>query len=277
MAGLTKCGSTPVAAAAKDGPEAAEGRRLQRRARTLALWVPAVLFALALGCGETPSGSEGPDGALTRIDLPKADAIAGLPVLTAADTSGPEVGLAAPASEDATPEPGAYAGPAPKPALAGAWFEIESNPGTLVSARIAAARGALPPSAHRADPGEPGPGSAGTEPSGEPLEFLFDKESEAVNPAYFGTVERLARQLQEHPGATAVLEGHADSRGSAEYNQKLSLRRAEAVAKLLAERHGVEASRVRAVGLGEERPLAENDTMEGRAQNRRVVAVFVGR
>ena len=79
--------------------------------------------------------------------------------------------------------------------------------------------------------------------------------------------------MSEHPDYTVRLEGNTDSRGSDEYNQKLSERRAAAVAKALAH-FGVSADKITTVGLGEKNPIASNDTDAGRAQNRRVDAKF---
>jgi OOP family OmpA-OmpF porin len=67
-----------------------------------------------------------------------------------------------------------------------------------------------------------------------------------------------------------VVEGHTDNTGSDAYNQALSVRRANAVLKYLVDA-GVPASRLSAQGFGESQPVADNDTAEGRAQNRRVV------
>jgi outer membrane protein OmpA-like peptidoglycan-associated protein len=75
------------------------------------------------------------------------------------------------------------------------------------------------------------------------------------------------------PGRRARIEGHTDSRGSANLNQALSQQRAEAVRDALVAR-GVEASRLVAVGRGSDRPVATNETPEGRASNRRVEIIL---
>jgi outer membrane protein OmpA-like peptidoglycan-associated protein len=67
-----------------------------------------------------------------------------------------------------------------------------------------------------------------------------------------------------------VVEGHTDSTGADAYNQALSERRANSVLRYLVDA-GVPASRLSAQGFGESQPVADNDTAEGRAQNRRVV------
>ena len=72
-----------------------------------------------------------------------------------------------------------------------------------------------------------------------------------------------------------ITVGHTDSIGSAEYNQKLSLRRAEAVKSYLVSK-GVAASRIFVEGKGEAQPVADNKTKEGRAKNRRVEIEVVG-
>ena len=72
-----------------------------------------------------------------------------------------------------------------------------------------------------------------------------------------------------------IAVGHADSIGSDAYNQRLSLRRAEAVKKFLVSK-GVEANRVYTEGKGEKSPVADNKTNEGRAKNRRVEVEVVG-
>ena len=86
-------------------------------------------------------------------------------------------------------------------------------------------------------------------------------------------LDEVAQALsQGNPEASIVIEGHTDSQGSVAFNQKLSTLRAEAVRAYLGT-HGVEASRMRAEGLGFERPVADNQTAEGRANNRRVEIV----
>lgn len=70
-----------------------------------------------------------------------------------------------------------------------------------------------------------------------------------------------------------VVEGHTDSQGSDSSNQALSERRAQAVVSFLVSR-GVSAEQIRAQGLGESRPIADNNSPEGRANNRRVEIVI---
>lgn len=79
--------------------------------------------------------------------------------------------------------------------------------------------------------------------------------------------------LKSEPTVNAVVEGHTDSRGSDAYNQKLSQARAAAVRDYLVE-HGIPASRLESAGFGESRPVASNDTDNGREMNRRVEFVL---
>jgi OOP family OmpA-OmpF porin len=72
------------------------------------------------------------------------------------------------------------------------------------------------------------------------------------------------------PFKRLVVEGHTDSVGGAEYNQKLSLRRAEAIKRWLVAKHGLSAAKIEAVGYGKSRPIADNGNYQGRQQNRRV-------
>jgi outer membrane protein OmpA-like peptidoglycan-associated protein len=77
---------------------------------------------------------------------------------------------------------------------------------------------------------------------------------------------------QQNPDAAIVVEGHTDSQGKAEFNNELSTKRAQSVRDYLAS-HGVAPDRIRAVGLGFSRPIADNKSAEGRANNRRVEIV----
>lgn len=106
------------------------------------------------------------------------------------------------------------------------------------------------------------------------LAVNFPTDSAQVGDEYLAEIRRVADFMREYPDTEAVIEGHTDSVGDAQYNQRLSQRRAEAVRQVLVERFGVAPRRVRAVGYGEARPVADNDTAGGRAQNRRVVAVL---
>ncbi|MAA64561.1 MAG: hypothetical protein CL581_07280 [Alteromonadaceae bacterium] len=104
------------------------------------------------------------------------------------------------------------------------------------------------------------------------LEVQFPLNSAVIGDQYDSELQRVADFMEEHPETVVEIAGHSDSSGKAEYNQALSQRRAEAVAKRLTNRLGVEQSRVSATGYGESEPVADNSTAAGRADNRRVEA-----
>ncbi|EAI8832764.1 fibronectin-binding outer membrane protein CadF [Campylobacter coli] len=102
--------------------------------------------------------------------------------------------------------------------------------------------------------------------------FGFDKVD--INPAFEEKIKKIAQILDENARYDTILEGHTDNIGSRAYNQKLSERRAESVAKEL-EKFGVDKDRIQTVGYGQDKPRSSNDTKEGRADNRRVDAKFI--
>ncbi len=111
------------------------------------------------------------------------------------------------------------------------------------------------------------------------LRVFFDYDKSAIKPQYREEVAKVAAQMQEFPNATAVIEGHASrdsARSNARYNQRLSEARANAVKSMLSNEFGIAPNRLNAVGYGFDRPIAPNDTAEGRAMNRRVEAVITG-
>ncbi|HYV43703.1 MAG TPA: OmpA family protein, partial [Myxococcaceae bacterium] len=131
-------------------------------------------------------------------------------------------------------------------------------------------------------PDEPGPASnfGCVE---KQLVQLTTKRLEILEKVFFkvdqGTIERrsypvllnVVKVIKAHPELKKVLvEGHTDNKGNADYNQKLSDKRATSVRKFLVD-HGVEPERLQAQGFGQTRPLADNATPEGREKNRRVV------
>ena len=103
--------------------------------------------------------------------------------------------------------------------------------------------------------------------------ILFDTDSAAIRASLQADLRALARNLQQYPDTTVDVIGHTDNTGSAEYNQDLSARRAQAVAGVLLEQ-GVAPVRVRAFGRGESEPVASNLSPEGRQQNRRVEVII---
>lgn len=100
-------------------------------------------------------------------------------------------------------------------------------------------------------------------------DVTFDTNSTVVRPGLYSEINRVAGVLSQYPQTLVRVEGHTDSRGTNEYNQDLSNRRAAAVKTLLVQR-GIADGRIESVGFGETMPVATNDTEAGRARNRRV-------
>jgi outer membrane protein OmpA-like peptidoglycan-associated protein len=105
---------------------------------------------------------------------------------------------------------------------------------------------------------------------------LFGSGESALAPGAVLTLKAVAEALEHgSPDVTVTIEGHTDARGSHAENTAVSRRRAEAVkAQLVSD--GVAADRIKAVGVGPDRPIADNSSEEGRANNRRVEIIAAG-
>lgn len=102
----------------------------------------------------------------------------------------------------------------------------------------------------------------------------FDVNSYTLRSSSMTNLNDLASTLNKYADTEILIEGHTDSTGEAAYNQTLSENRASSVKRYLIEK-GVVASRMTTVGYGEEQPLEDNATAEGRQANRRVeVAIY---
>jgi outer membrane protein OmpA-like peptidoglycan-associated protein len=106
-------------------------------------------------------------------------------------------------------------------------------------------------------------------------DVLFDSGKYTLRPAAREKLAKLAGIVLGHPGLRLAAEGHTDSTGTPEFNQKLSVKRAEAVAEYLSGQ-GVPRDNLSAAGFGETKPIAENNTSAGRQQNRRVELIVSG-
>jgi OOP family OmpA-OmpF porin len=104
---------------------------------------------------------------------------------------------------------------------------------------------------------------------------LFDFDKSVIKPAAKASLDSLAGKVKSLTLEVIVAVGHTDSVGTDAYNQKLSIRRAEAVKKHLVSQ-GIEAKRIYVEGKGESQPVADNKTAEGRAKNRRVQIEAIG-
>lgn len=103
--------------------------------------------------------------------------------------------------------------------------------------------------------------------------LLFATDDSTVLPEQAGSIRRIAGRLLSVDIRHAAIEGHADGSGAAEHNQRLSERRAAAVAEVLVA-SGFDKSAVSTLGLGDRFPIESNDTVEGRRENRRVVILI---
>lgn len=102
---------------------------------------------------------------------------------------------------------------------------------------------------------------------------LFPSGEATLLPIARTSLETVAQTLADNPGRRITVEGHTDSRGSVQRNQELSYMRAQAVMDFLISR-GVPADQIRAEGIGSNRPVADNRSAEGRANNRRVEIIL---
>ncbi len=100
-------------------------------------------------------------------------------------------------------------------------------------------------------------------------DYLFDFDKAVIKKEYYPMLDEIAAELTKDPSLKIVIEGHTCNMGSNKYNKGLSERRAKAVLTYLTTKK-VDASRMTAIGYGEEKPAFSNDTKEGRAKNRRV-------
>ncbi|WP_305041148.1 OmpA family protein [Geoalkalibacter sp.] len=100
-------------------------------------------------------------------------------------------------------------------------------------------------------------------------DVLFDVNSATLKPGAYDEINRVSNVLNQYPQTNIMIAGHTDSTGSESHNQQLSERRAEAVKNALMG-NGVSPMRMRTIGYGESRPIADNSTEFGRQLNRRV-------
>lgn len=102
-----------------------------------------------------------------------------------------------------------------------------------------------------------------------PGNITFDTDRAEIKNSFYDVLDSVGLVLEKFNKSDIRVSGHTDSTGSREYNQQLSQRRAQSVADYL-RRRGVASGRIYTAGYGEDRPIADNRTASGRAQNRRV-------
>ncbi len=127
---------------------------------------------------------------------------------------------------------------------------------------------------------QPNTGVAGQATPGSPQDFqvnvgdrvFFETDSSALTQQAVGTLTRQVQWLQQYPRYSFVIEGHADERGTREYNLALGQRRASTARDVLVA-GGVAGSRIETISYGKDRPAALGSNEEAWAQNRRAVTV----
>ena len=136
-----------------------------------------------------------------------------------------------------------------------------------------------PPVAQPAPPPAPAPAPAPQPPAATKVTYaadaFFDFDKSVLKPEGKAKLDDLVGKVKGINLEVIIAVGHTDSVGSDAYNQKLSVRRAEAVKAYLVSK-GIEKNRVYTEGKGEKQPVADNRTAEGRAKNRRVEIEVVG-
>ena len=130
-------------------------------------------------------------------------------------------------------------------------------------------------------PNDPSQAGAGNASPGSPQDFVvnagdrvfFESDSSELTPQSTATLEKQVKWLQAYSQYTFTVEGHADERGTREYNIALGARRAQTVRDYLSSR-GIQAHRMRTISYGKERPVAVCNDISCWSQNRRVVTVI---
>ena len=170
---------------------------------------------------------------------------------------------------------------------AGGMQKLARNPiliATFMALSLAgcASKKGLPNNASDLGLGANGAGGAGGAP-GSAQDFtvnvgdriFFDTDSTSIRPDAAQTLDRQAQWLAQYPQYGITVEGHADERGTREYNLALGARRAQSTRDYLASK-GIPASRMKTISYGKERPVATCDDISCWSQNRRAVTVLSG-
>jgi len=104
------------------------------------------------------------------------------------------------------------------------------------------------------------------------LYINFDIDKATIKPESQPTIGQIAKLLKDNPGLNVSIEGHTDNTGTPEHNKTLSQQRAQSVVAELT-KSGIDGKRLAAAGWGQQKPIADNTTEQGRAKNRRVEIV----
>jgi OOP family OmpA-OmpF porin len=158
----------------------------------------------------------------------------------------------------------------------GYWTPATADPSCDGALKVAAAPA---PMTEAPSSPAPAPAPAPVVPVSEKVTYssdaLFDFDKAVVKPEARSRLDELVAQIRDINLEVVIAVGHTDSVGTDAYNQRLSVRRAEAVKAYLVSK-GIEPNRVYTEGKGEKQPVADNKTAAGRAKNRRVEVEVVG-
>jgi len=159
------------------------------------------------------------------------------------------------------------------------WRDANWTPATAALGCDGALVPAAPPAAAPAAPAAAAPAAPPPPPAASKVTFaadaFFDFDKSVLKPEGRAKLDDLVSKIRDVNLEVIIAVGHTDSIGSDSYNQRLSVRRAEAVKAYLVTK-GIERNRVYTEGKGEKQPVADNRTKEGRAKNRRVEIEVVG-
>ena len=159
------------------------------------------------------------------------------------------------------------------------WTPATAAPGCDGAIAAPAAAPAAAPTAAPAAPAAAAPAVAAPAVAAQKVTYaadaFFDFDKSVLKPEGKAKLDDLVSKVKDINLEVIIAVGHTDSVGSDAYNQKLSVRRSEAVKAYLVSK-GIEKNRVYTEGKGEKQPVADNKTAEGRAKNRRVEIEVVG-
>jgi outer membrane protein OmpA-like peptidoglycan-associated protein len=100
--------------------------------------------------------------------------------------------------------------------------------------------------------------------------ILFDSGSANIQPQSMGIIRQISQVLQQESNMNLNIVGHTDADGDDSFNMELSRKRAEAVKNALVNVYNIDSGRLQSQGMGESEPVGDNNTADGKAQNRRV-------
>ena len=105
--------------------------------------------------------------------------------------------------------------------------------------------------------------------------IIFPSSKSDILRSHHAILNKVIRAINEFPNCSVIIEGHTDSQGRVANNNVLSQKRAESVRKYILENSNIKENKIRSVGYGQSRPIADNSTEEGKAKNRRIEVILI--